>query len=377
MSQLYTDECFGMNHVVETDMQNTKDNFAALKSAFSGVTTPPDTIAGMWWYDTTANILKLRNEANTDWQSIWDFNSNKPIIANLSNDITGAMISSTIKNPATGTYGLRTIGTGSTTACAGNDYRLNNTRSPANNSVSISKLKIGHTYTYASTINTVVSVVWTLPGGRYGFMPTYYSSDAYVTVGLSFPSLQDTVEQSRIKITVSAVQHPHTKYGYVRQSYITSSGEVHWIFILRDKKTKSIISMVSSSDHPCFGSNKPLLIQHPFCNYDPIKHEIVVVNPSLSEIEEIENQTIVEDETLPDKNILQVITEEYEIDEDSNPEWPTKKISIGLPKHIKDKKTGRKTLIDYRFINPETVIEPIKKVIPKPNYIKIKSLRRK
>ena len=124
MAQDFTDDCFASDHVVQTDMQNIENNFAALKSAFSGAAAPANTVAGMWWFDTATNILKLRNEANNGWQSVWDFANGKPVITNLSNEITGGMISSTIKNPATGTYGLRTLGTTSTSACAGNDSRL-------------------------------------------------------------------------------------------------------------------------------------------------------------------------------------------------------------------------------------------------------------
>ena len=61
MSQTYVDDCYGSAHTATTDLQAFKDNFAALKSAFSGATEPANTVAGMWWFDTTANILKLRN----------------------------------------------------------------------------------------------------------------------------------------------------------------------------------------------------------------------------------------------------------------------------------------------------------------------------
>lgn len=72
MSQTFTDDCFAAGHVGQTDLQNMEDNFAALKSAFSGAATPSDLVAGMFWYDTTAHILKLRNEANNAWLDVWD-----------------------------------------------------------------------------------------------------------------------------------------------------------------------------------------------------------------------------------------------------------------------------------------------------------------
>lgn len=124
MSQNYTDNCYESTHSAQTNLQQMKDNFAALKSAFSDANSPANPIGGMWWLDTTTNILKLRNVVNTAWLNIWDMVNNKPIIANLSNEITGAMIVAAIKDPAAGAPGLRTLGTGAQQACAGNDPRL-------------------------------------------------------------------------------------------------------------------------------------------------------------------------------------------------------------------------------------------------------------
>lgn len=141
MSQTYTDDCFATGHIALTDLQNFENNFAALKSSFSGPNAPSNPVAGMYWYDTTAHILKQRNELNTTWLSIWDVANNKPIITNLSNEITGAMIATAIKDAAGGTPSLRTLGVAATSACAGNDARLSDVRTPADASVSQSKLK--------------------------------------------------------------------------------------------------------------------------------------------------------------------------------------------------------------------------------------------
>lgn len=119
MSQDFTDDCFASGHATQTDMTNVEKNFAALKSAFSGTASPSNLVAGMWWFDKTTNILKLRNEANNAWQSVWNFANNKPVITNLSNEITGAMIAAAIKDPAAGTAGLRTLGTGAQQAMPG------------------------------------------------------------------------------------------------------------------------------------------------------------------------------------------------------------------------------------------------------------------
>ena len=120
MSQTYTADVFGAAHVAQTDLQNMEDNFAALKSAFSGAGAPSNTVAGMWWYDTTAHILKVRDEANGAWLNVWDLANNKPVLTNVvSADFAAAM-----KDAAAATASLRTIGTTATTACAGIDSRL-------------------------------------------------------------------------------------------------------------------------------------------------------------------------------------------------------------------------------------------------------------
>lgn len=364
MSQDYLDNLYEQSIVADTTLQNMEKNFAALKSSFSGAAAPSNLIAGMWWFDTTSNILKLRNEANNAWQSVWDFANNKPVITNLSNEITNTMCAAALKDPATGTAGLRTLGTGSTQACAGNDSRLG---VPTDASITQAKLK-----TSLGSVSTTTTEKLTLPGGQYGFYPQIKGSqnNALDTVYLGGPFVSDvpSTYTSLIYLNVSVGT------GYAQQRYITSSGEIHWIFVLKDKKTKKILSIYQAPDHPCFGNGgKPLLVQHPFGSYDEKQHEIVVINPSLEEIEEMELKTIT-NEDKPDRDLLEVMFEDYEINESSRPKWPTIPVTVGLPKY--NTKKGKKILIDYRFMPIETIIKPIKKVIPKPSFIKIKKLKR-
>ena len=93
---------------------------AKLLANFAGASEPGTMYAGMIWADTTTHILKIRNEANNAWQSVWDLTNNKPIIANLSNEITNAMCAAALKDPAAGTAGLRTLGAGAVQAMPGN-----------------------------------------------------------------------------------------------------------------------------------------------------------------------------------------------------------------------------------------------------------------
>lgn len=148
------------------------------------------------------------------------------------------------------------------------------------------------------------------------------------------------------------------RVGYAQTRYVTSSGEVYWIFILRDKETKNIISAYQAPDHPCFGNGgKPLLMHHPFPNYDPMKHEIIVINPTEEEVFDINKSCIMPDDKA-DKDFLEVFFEDYEIDEELQTEWPQKEVTVGLPKDF-----------DWRNPHEKSMVTPIKRRIPKPEYI--------
>ena len=95
MSQNFTDDCYASTHVRATDLQAFENNFAALKSSFSGSSAPSNAVAGMLWYDTSTGFLKVRNTNNTTWISIYDVvndvvPSNKVVLASLINGILTA-----------------------------------------------------------------------------------------------------------------------------------------------------------------------------------------------------------------------------------------------------------------------------------------------
>ena len=95
MSQNFTDDCYASTHVRATDLQAFENNFAALKSSFSGSSAPSNPVAGMLWYDTSNSIIKVRNTANSAWVSIYDVANdmvpaNKVLLASLINGILTA-----------------------------------------------------------------------------------------------------------------------------------------------------------------------------------------------------------------------------------------------------------------------------------------------
>lgn len=208
----------------------------------------------------------------------------------------------------------------------------------------------------------------TLPGGEYGFWPQVKvsSSVADETVTIMYSSGLLAAPTSYTTLIHMGVPDGYTTYA--QQRYVTSSGEVFWIYILRDKITKKMISTYCAPDHPCFGnSGKPLVVPHPFYNYDTTKHEIVVINPLENELKELESKCPVDDETKPDLSLIEVVNNLYEIDEKAgSPDWPTIPVTVGLPQ-------GH----DWKRASEETKIIPIKKVIPKTDYITTKTLRLK
>jgi len=54
-----------------SDLNNS---LSAIVSNNSNATAPSTTYAYMWWYDTTTNILKMRNAGDDAWISLATFN---------------------------------------------------------------------------------------------------------------------------------------------------------------------------------------------------------------------------------------------------------------------------------------------------------------
>jgi hypothetical protein len=81
MAQDYTPDCFAPGNTGQDDLQNMEDNFAALFSCHSGASEPSETAAGQLWLDTGNHILKIRNEADSEWLSIFDLANGRVLVA--------------------------------------------------------------------------------------------------------------------------------------------------------------------------------------------------------------------------------------------------------------------------------------------------------
>jgi len=198
-----------------------------------------------------------------------------------------------------------------------------------------------------------------LPGGEYGFYPQLKVSAGTMYAQISSNSFAET------SYTTTIYLNPDGGTGYAQQRYVTATGRIHWVFILRDILTKKVLVTWQGPDHPSFGNGgKPKLCPHPFGNYNEEIHEIVVINPTKAQVKEIKEKTIVEDDSLPDLDFIEAMYELYDFEDAPSSVWPKEEISVGLPKNWRDLPMGTK-------------VKSMNKKIDKPEYIKMAKLKKR
>lgn len=121
MGQTFTDDVFAGGHVASTDLQNIENNFATLKSMFSGTSQPSNAVAGMPWFDTTKKVMKQRNTANDGWLGLMHGDVNQKMWVYRNTAMDGWAVDSTptdrvlaIKGGSTYTTGGAGAGTWTT-----------------------------------------------------------------------------------------------------------------------------------------------------------------------------------------------------------------------------------------------------------------------
>ena len=72
MAQNWKDTSYASSNVAVSDLTDFETNFAVLRSNFSGTSAPSAGIleAGLFWFDTTDKVMKIRNAANNGWQGL-------------------------------------------------------------------------------------------------------------------------------------------------------------------------------------------------------------------------------------------------------------------------------------------------------------------
>ncbi len=215
----------------------------------------------------------------------------------------------------------------------------------ANSAVAQAKLK-----TSQGEVSATSQAHLVLPGGEYGFYPRVRVSAgsglAQITKGMTSTSFITSITLQGVGGTL-----------YANQRYITASGPLKWIFLLFDKSTKQLISTYIGEDHPCYGNGGDLqLLPHPFLDFDSKTQEIVVLNPTDGEWQEIIDNCLTEDRMFdPRKSLWESFCELFEVDEKSKANYPDIDITIGL--------------------NVDN--QPVKKRIAKPEMIMVKKIKKK
>lgn len=79
MTQSWTDNVYEGSHDAQTDLQNMENNFLTLKTLFAGDTSPANTEQGMPWFDTSIDLLRIRNAANGSWYGVMHADASQQI----------------------------------------------------------------------------------------------------------------------------------------------------------------------------------------------------------------------------------------------------------------------------------------------------------
>jgi len=272
---------------------------------------------------------------------------------------------------ATGAVTADKIGTGAVTAAKIGTSAVTETKI-ADDAVTSAKIKDGDvkqaqlgTSTTEQSVIGLTGVSFTLPGGTFSHYPSIKCAQPFeVYINPSVATGAVYVTRLWMKNTIGAI------YAYVNSTYHTSSGEIYWIFILRDKATREEIAKSCAPDHVCFGNGgKPLLVQHPFGNVLSDNDgfyllesgkkravEIIVLNPEREIIEYCYDKMPSSDPMQVDQNFTEVFNKEMRYTTSSLKEtiWPEKCITVGLENNL-----------DWSY----GVAKPIKAVIPRPKHV--------
>jgi hypothetical protein len=116
MSQTWTDDVFATGHAYNTDLGNMENNFAALKSLFSGAAQPASMAACHPWFDTTKHVLKVRNDSDGAWIGLMHGDVSQKVWVYRNAAMAGWAIDSSVTDKVLALKGGSTYVTGGATA---------------------------------------------------------------------------------------------------------------------------------------------------------------------------------------------------------------------------------------------------------------------
>jgi len=251
------------DHVALSDLDKIRENTNQLRKFEASDTEPSSPVAGMFWLYTPGSgnwVLKQRKPDNSGWIDLWEMDPSTGAIKN---------IFASVKMEEVGDFPAYSL-------------KLNSSLQPVWEEVSteipdgsVTQAKLKTSVGSVGSSSTWSGQVLTLPGGQYGFYPQLRTPDSeYAVVAtLSFAEEEAYVlgyTGTSYATVIRLGRASGNRTVYAQQRYVTSSGEVFWIFLLRDKQTGRIVSAYQAPDHPCFGNgNDPVLIPHPFGRHQP------------------------------------------------------------------------------------------------------------
>lgn len=184
--------------------------------------------------------------------------------------------------------------------------------------------------TSTGEVSTAAAANLTLPGGEYGFYPQIKAVTGNVTaqIGISYGPAG--------YVTNIYLSEAGGGTGYAQQRYVTSSGEVFWLFLLRDKVSGKILATFAAPDHPCFGNGgDPTLVAHPFPDYKKAAHVLQVINPDPETVYLIRSYA-----KAYHAAFLDAALELCDIDDSVEAPWPDVPITVALPDQWEERPVG-------------------------------------
>ncbi len=220
----------------------------------------------------------------------------------------------------------------------------------ADDSVSQAKLK---TSIAQYTNSSGGAQMFVLVGGDYSFQCLVWYNSA-MSPTFQYGGAVGTSAEARIVLNKTGAPG----WLYAQNRYVTSSGEVFWAFLLRDKQTHQMISGYMGPDHPCFGNGSdPEKVPHPFPDFDESQHEIIVLNPDETQVLALKKLA-----KSRDGSWLNAMLDLFDINEETDGPWPTKAVTVGLPDDWDDVWASG------------SAVTPVKNVIPQKDFLLCKSI---
>lgn len=359
-------------HATDISMSGLRTAIVAMMLASvslnRGAAAPSNPFVGMPWLDSSADPVEtLKIYTSYGWITIFSLNTTTGVLTTIGtgsvtaadlNQLAGVVAVLTTTNQSiggtknfTGTLQIGGTAHGTHTGDVTGGAAL---------SIASGVVAQAHLKTSNGTVSTTVigGENLTLPGGQYGFYPRVYGNNAGTVIDGRIINGSTGSGSATANIYLAPTGGGTA---YANQRYITSSGEVFWYFILRDKATGKELCRYAAPDHPCFGNGgDPALVPHPFPGFDHGQHEIIVINPNAQELTQALGRR-------GGRDLLRVLEEDYAID-DTNANWPEVAVTVGLPDAVDF----------YGSISGEKQkITPIKLRIPKAEYLLCKRLRQR